>query len=898
MKTVIKAEKLKESLAVLESSRQFDSSLFNLVYNKAALLINQLIRSQIYPSDSQKHMMVRNTIENIVSFQGRRGTGKTSAMLSVREEMKQRGKGSRWWRALEHIGGEKREEKYGYDEAYEYEERYAKKYNSKCSFVVIDYIDASMLERGEDILELILANMFSLLQEKDKEEKKEKIRYENRELYADFANIFGILTNVKKHSGANSEMSSLQKLAQLSNSQILGSKIERLVKNYLKYMLEDEKAYAMGASFLVIAIDDIDMHFQKEGGSPYELLETLHRYLMIPNVIILVSYDYTNLCRGCEKHFFEIYHEKLMMQEEDIKFIRELSNAYLNKILPNYTRIHMPSLRKRDYEEADEKGYSLQIEKKDIQEVFGDFANNLEKGVNENELLLPVKQFAFLLKASTAGLFYDALGSKRHFSDPTSLRELAQLYVFYEHLRTIKKQHKDEIEKNNAVYKELLDDLYFRYAMEKLDREDFGKFKNYLDVKIERRSRNIINDIRKERSEKEKRDVSTIRYVGKQEYSYSMGELLYTLYQASSEGLFTKELVSCILDSYTIMLTKLYRNYVAQLKKGEKKAAKEDKNRLLEVMGASISSSWSNLLMPRYRKEMGKWVGMDSSEQEDSKIVDFAAVKFTSVEVDWSFEIFSDSEWISERNEKSAEMLRMQEILCMFFTNVHNRNREESTAGFIIDYKPNEGKKSISDPLLRKENDFRFRCTDGCFNVMNFVNNLFLGSDYFDKLHKDLEQAWIEYFEISKKFEGENFSESDKKSFVKKFFAENSIYTEKKDWWEKSAGLALPVYSFDMIYNLFKRCYLNQDVPYIIKFEGNFLPSILKLLIEKIGRMLEKEAEYYYKVKEDEPMPENQFYSYYEENPFLEYLKALEKDEVLNNIFEKRFRDIVGTITV
>ena len=159
MKTVIKAEKLKESLAVLESSRQFDGSLFNLVYNKAALLINQLIQSQINTSDSQKSMMVRNTIENIISFQGRRGTGKTSAMLSVREAMKQRDVRSRWWRALEYIGSEKREEKHEYDEEYEceYEDRYVKEDDPKCSFVVIDYIDASMLERGEDILELILA---------------------------------------------------------------------------------------------------------------------------------------------------------------------------------------------------------------------------------------------------------------------------------------------------------------------------------------------------------------------------------------------------------------------------------------------------------------------------------------------------------------------------------------------------------------------------------------------------------------------------------------------------------------------------------------------------------------------------------------------------------------------
>lgn len=396
--------------------------------------------------------------------------------------------------------------------------------------------------------------------------------------------------------------------------------------------------------------------------------------------------------------------------------------------------------------------------------------------------------------------------------------------------------------------------------------------------------------------------------MGEKKYSYSMGELLYSLYRASSEGRFTKKLIICILESYTIMLTRIYRNYV------EAPKSSENRNRIIEIMGASVSSSWSNLIMPKYLRGQNSWKGLDS-EEEESQIVEFAAVKFTSVEKDWAFEIIGDMEWPIEiigdnaltlpeeeerqRKKREKEQLQMMEILCMFFTNVSNKNARHKTAGFTVEYlgdKEKENNVRIDVGIdvgnkIKKGADFTFRYTDGCFNVMNFVNNLFLGEEYFEKLHESMEEAWIGYFEKAGHRFNEETSSGEKSAFVKKFLRENSLYADEKSWWEESKGLALPIYSFDMMYNLFKRCYLNQEVLGVIKNPEDFLPSILKLLESRIGTLLEKEEKYYYQTKR-----EKQFYDHYKGNPFLKYIERVNADERLNPIFGSRFHNIVQVI--
>ena len=68
---------------------------------------------------------------------------------------------------------------------------------------------------------------------------------------------------------------------------------------------------------------------------------------MIPNVIILLTYDYQNLCQGCENISMNFSMQRDSYGNGGTEYIKERTVEYLNKVLPNYTRVHMPLLRKR-----------------------------------------------------------------------------------------------------------------------------------------------------------------------------------------------------------------------------------------------------------------------------------------------------------------------------------------------------------------------------------------------------------------------------------------------------------------------------------------------------------------------------------------------------------------------
>ena len=88
MKGVIEVKNLSEPLFVLDDISKFETSLFRTVYEKAGVLLGNIISKKQEEIEKREKTDVRSTVENIISFQGRRGTGKTSAMLSVHDALK------------------------------------------------------------------------------------------------------------------------------------------------------------------------------------------------------------------------------------------------------------------------------------------------------------------------------------------------------------------------------------------------------------------------------------------------------------------------------------------------------------------------------------------------------------------------------------------------------------------------------------------------------------------------------------------------------------------------------------------------------------------------------------------------------------------------------------------
>ena len=205
---------------------------------------------------------------------------------------------------------------------------------------------------------------------------------------------------------------------------------------YLTYMDKGRGDRRRKNRFLVISVDDIDMNLNMGKGrseSVYEVLENLHRYFMIPNVILMLTYDYSDLCIGCEKHFYQIYPKKWEPETEvNRQYVRSITVEYLKKVVPIYSRVYMPSLRKKDY--SGDNITKIRMNSKAIQENLSPFKSILCRNGKNESIDLNIKKFSFLMKASVSDLYYDALGGKRHFAEPGSLREMVQSYRFFRYL--------------------------------------------------------------------------------------------------------------------------------------------------------------------------------------------------------------------------------------------------------------------------------------------------------------------------------------------------------------------------------------------------------------------------------------------------------------------------------
>ena len=882
---VIKLSKLDADGVIIERGDDFWISPFCDVYEKAKQEIEYIIQKNM--KESKRNRSVQGETNNVVSFVGRRGTGKTSAMLSVRQKLEEHGK-SRGWN-------------------FTYEDR-------DVNFFVLDYISASLVERSEGISELILANMFSKLLEFDRKKHSQwENEHEGKELYRQFEQVYGSLMAIKNRKEQYGVIPPLRVLNELSGSQNLGKEIKKLVEAYLEYMRRNNYGYnSSKSSFLVISVDDIDMNLHENeevDEGLYEMLENLHRYFMLPNVIILLTYHYPDLSKGCEKHFQKMFSIKWEDKETGQKSEREtakekiktLTTEYLNKVVPTYSRIYMPSLRKKDYDFDKEAKVRVDKEKME-REKFDNFLSLL--GDSDGFVDLSIKKFALFLQCSVTDLYYDANGDKRHRSVPLSLRELGQFYRrFQQYNELIKSDKKLE----DIVFKELLDDLYFRYSVENLNAEEQEKLKKYLDYPIERRGKELIRDIREMNYVKKDEKLQEIRRIREQELSYGYGEFLLELYIASQRGLFSKAFIWCILSSYTIVLTKEYRTINDDQDDKNMERRKRSRQKFNDVMGVSAAGGWANLLVPKVQL-----VKKADREEEMGQLRDYRVMADTSHVVDRGAAEYrlSVTRFYFELNEKVSRDslkndLQIIEILAMFFTNVsHRSSGVQINEGFEISMNlGGRGYRFGGEILIDRENSvkkkgiqFSFESSDMCFNIMNFMNNLLDWDGFFERLHSSLESVYEEYFDYIKE-ENRNLDIDDLED-IKSFLQNNSLKEEYDGWYQTYEGFAVPLYSCDLMYNLWKHAYQNQGIVPVAVMGIDFWEYVKKAYVN-IGTLLKCEEEYYF---QNENLQNNHgnyrfhFYQAYINSPFIDYIFKLQSNPTLEQKFKDTFTTMVYSL--
>ena len=379
-----------------------ENNIFYQSYIHAVFAVERIIESAekyIQENDNSKLLGYAN---NMIVFSAERGEGKTSAMISFGE-------------AMEEMETECDKEKV--KNTWE-----TSALNSR--FCVLNSIDPTFMEDNESILKIILSRMFTLFklnwEKYRKNGRAEELNQEKDKLMELFRQCYRDIDILKQRNGKENVYDDLYYLADLGDSTNLKLSLYELIRHFLKFWKAYNKA---GNLYLIIEIDDVDLNAEKA----YDILEDLRKYMMLPNVIILLSADLKQLRQALENKYIKDYERVLKYNGSmQIKECRSMAERYIEKVFPVIQQIHLPKISKCINTDRENLSIKYQVE-------------NGEKGEPENILKAVdgdnnYQQILLYLIYEKTGLI---LLEKNYLHDllPQKMRELTH---FLEYMSTLK----------------------------------------------------------------------------------------------------------------------------------------------------------------------------------------------------------------------------------------------------------------------------------------------------------------------------------------------------------------------------------------------------------------------------------------------------------------------------
>lgn len=303
----------------IENAEDLKNSMFRNQYEQCVLLIDAYLKSVWAMQETP--VALRNSVDNnnnIIVFDGDRGTGKTSCMLSMANML---------------TGCGQREICRG------------TQYAADKEFLTIPMIDPSFFDEDHNILSLVVARLYNAFKEREGDEEQQEghgnpFRNELMKMF------IKVQQNLRSMFGDKKAQDGMEYLVDMAASVDVKENIRKLVELYLKYTGNE-------GGVLLLLIDDIDI----DGKHAYEMCEQLRKYFMQPNIITLMSMKIAQLSGIIQRKYTEEYWE-------ETDEMAERAERYLAKLLPAHQRIYMPA--PSEYMDAESEfvggenwGYSL-----------------------------------------------------------------------------------------------------------------------------------------------------------------------------------------------------------------------------------------------------------------------------------------------------------------------------------------------------------------------------------------------------------------------------------------------------------------------------------------------------------------------------------------------------------
>lgn len=689
----------------------------------------------------------RDNASRVESFLGGRGTGKSTAMVEFCKilESLNNTKNRKWW----------------LEQSIQDKSVLENVRNKEFKFKVIDVVDAGNLEDKEDLFELILAAIFKDYQKMTRNCKTnfEDYGHENKDIIRLFSNIMEGYYSIKNAKREEFGDSYVARLKSMSTSIDIRNEISKLLDK-----LFDKMSNKNDNCFLVIAVDDLDINVTHG----YEMLEQLHKYFFLHNVIILLSGDYKQLEYVCKYHYIRGFvHDTSQSIDDIMEQSQELAKDYITKVLPINMRVYMPKF------------------------------NSESRGICVDEKYT-LKTYIIFKIANKLKIFFDIKGLKTHFVEVKTVRELILYSRFIDSLFNID-EYIDDTKKYLDLYDQNLEQYYSdfesRIAGKILSKKQIAQYVDIMDKKLEKQIVSIhefmYDEIKSNDSVKEPWAEKSITYDVE---NYRYGDLLYEIYQYGRIHKENKGMVKCFLASLTIQMQMEKIHYYhynrsgLEMEQNVERAKRAEKN-LYKLIGNAVCNEWMGEMLPKLQQP-------DNSYYQESRIKlpsigwgSFSDSAARNVKFSFRNIVFDSDTLLSVLNCISEnKIISIIECFAMFL-------RPQKDSGewveFELDYNKNE--KCVDVNLVNENVEF---------DILGFIRKSVDWKRKVDSLHLKLQSMIISFITTVLDIKISVHEYNIFVSKVRNTIEQDSILNKE---WKHEDISAFPFYNLDLSYNVLKR---------------------------------------------------------------------------------------------
>lgn len=764
-----------------------------------------------------------NDINNIITFMGGRGTGKTTVLREFSDLLK----------SSNEIGLCNYLEKNGCI----IDSRYSQQ---KIKFTVLPMIDASLLEAGEDPFLLTLASMLDECERywnNDISVTTFERQEVSRALNEVYRNYLGVQNKETQEDYGESIISKLRSMPSTNKAKI---EFDKLLRLFFKIIDRN----GMENHFLVVVIDDLDLNIR----NGLRMLDQLYKYLNHGQVIVITAVDYKQLNVIAERHFIEDQF-KGSQDKQHIEQSKALALDYLDKFLPIAYRIYMPDIIKVAEE--------LEI-RTDEEKHFG------------------LKEYVLNKIADKMHIYYDRVGTKRHFAEQDTVRKLMFYSKFLESLNDVTFSECKMIkgvciqeEKENAIslqngkmkqydenHERFNSDIKERMLYEKTTVEQRALFNSLLHRDLGRRARYLI-EFKKNWTD----DLPLVANIDYREYCY--GDILECIYDWGRAVLADKPLLHCIMASFTSEMVREYLNYMYS---GKEISRKHSKERLQQFIGTSFMSSWTNEMLPAMDGELRRLEKNIYSDLELSPVI----YQYNILLLNWDEKRGDELiEYVIQTIlEELAEesWIKILECMDMLLSNC----KTGDTGSEHVEYSINIIEGWADAEVIVQ---YGFKTEKATFDIGGFIIKSIEPVDNQIRFAREIvgkmTNAIIEYLHVKYK-ESSSYIDTKREEIQRELEKQSMFYNFDKS----KDNIAFPFFDLDISYNVIKRV-RRKCKDEIKQFKGKrkILDNILRIyhyIENELGRQGEGNGQTKYR---------DIFRSY----PYIVTMKELEANQYFKN---------------